>query len=273
MSGSRKRSGKARVRRVRPVLEGLENRLTPSTFQVNTFLDTVAVNLKTGQDASGHVSLRSAIMAADANPASNTIVLPAGTFTLTIPRASGDGAANGDLNIAANVTIQGSKTAQTVIDGNSLDRVFDISSGRVAISNLVIEHGRAVGVGGGLLNSGGTVTLSSVQLFDNVAVGINGAAGSNGASEPILGLPAATVPRGPAARAARSSTRPGRSRWPTASSRPTRRSAGAAATAATVGSAGTSSPWEFWASAVPVAMAAPGPSARAVASSTRPAQA
>ena len=172
MLSFRKRNEKAKVRRLRPALEGLEGRVVLSTFNVNTFSDTVAVNLKTGKDASGNVSLRSAIMAADANPSSDTIVLPAGTFNLTIAPTGGDGSASGDLDIAANLTIKGRTTGQTVIDGNSLDRVFHILSGHVAISNVVIEHGRAVGEGGGILNSGGTVTLTSVQLFDNVAVSL-----------------------------------------------------------------------------------------------------
>jgi len=55
------RNGKARRRGQRPQLEGPEARVTPSTFRVNTLLDTDAVNLKTGKDSSGHVSLRSAI--------------------------------------------------------------------------------------------------------------------------------------------------------------------------------------------------------------------
>ena len=55
-----------------------------STFQVNTTLDTVAVDLRTGKDATGHISLRSAIMAADASGGSSTIKLGKGTYTLTI---------------------------------------------------------------------------------------------------------------------------------------------------------------------------------------------
>ena len=182
MLSFRRRNDKARVRRLSPRLEGLEERVVLSTFKVNTFSDTVAVNLKSGKDASGNISLRSAIMAADANPKSDTIVLPAGTFTLTIPPTGGDGSSSGDLNISANVTIKGSTKGQTIINGNNLDRVFDILGGKVAISNVVIEHGRAVGEGGGILNSGGAVTLTSVQLFDNVAVGRNGATGANGAA-------------------------------------------------------------------------------------------
>jgi hypothetical protein len=50
MLSFRKRSDSANARRSRPVLEGLEGRVTPSTFHVNTFADTVAVNLKTGKE-------------------------------------------------------------------------------------------------------------------------------------------------------------------------------------------------------------------------------
>ncbi len=51
------RNGRLTVR-MRPRLEALEGRVVLSTFRVNTMLDTVAVNLKSGKDASGHVSLR-----------------------------------------------------------------------------------------------------------------------------------------------------------------------------------------------------------------------
>ena len=57
MLSFRKRNDKARVRRLRPRLEGLEERVVLSTFKVNTFADTMAVNLKTGKDASGNISL------------------------------------------------------------------------------------------------------------------------------------------------------------------------------------------------------------------------
>src|SRR5262245_28673665 len=84
--GAMAREGEIRRQRMRacPRLEGLEGRLVMSTFQVNTTLDTAAVKLRTGKDAAGHISLRSAIMAADASGGSNTIKLRSGTFKLTI---------------------------------------------------------------------------------------------------------------------------------------------------------------------------------------------
>ncbi len=166
-------------------LELLESRVALSTFRVNTLLDTVAVNLKTGQDASGHISLRSAIMAANAKPDPDTIILPAGTFTLTIPEAGDDDDSTGDLDIDTNVTIKGKGAGATIIDGNFLDRDFHIFSGKVTISGVTIEHGNASdGDGGGILNSGGKVTLSSVDVVDNVArgFGYSKGTGSSGAA-------------------------------------------------------------------------------------------
>ena len=84
-SPARMRTQDARRRgRFLPLGEALETRRVLSTFKVNTLLDTVAVNFKTGKDASGHISLRSAIEAANSRPNSDTILLPSGTIRLTI---------------------------------------------------------------------------------------------------------------------------------------------------------------------------------------------
>mgnify|MGYP006219854731 CR=1 FL=1 len=45
-------------------IESLEDRTVPATFVVNTTLDTPAEDLFSGTDASGNISLRSAIEAA-----------------------------------------------------------------------------------------------------------------------------------------------------------------------------------------------------------------
>jgi hypothetical protein len=95
-----------------------------STLKVSTTLDTVAVNLKTGKDAAGHISLRSAIMAANAKPNADMIILPKGTFELTLAGAGEDNYATGDLDIKGNLTIKGKNAASTIIDGNKLDRVI-----------------------------------------------------------------------------------------------------------------------------------------------------
>ena len=100
MLSFRKRNDKARVRRNRAALEVLEGRLVLSTFHVNTFADTLAVNPTVSpKDSSGHISLRSAIQFADANPkSSDTIDLQAGTYNLTRPPTGDDGPQDGDLD-------------------------------------------------------------------------------------------------------------------------------------------------------------------------------
>src|SRR5271157_6059376 len=129
--GNRTGNAKRKTTRTCPTLEALEQRLQLSTFRVNTTLDTVAVNLRTGRDSSGHISLRSAIMAADAHGGSNSIIVPAGIFTLTIPGANEDASASGDLDLKGKIKIKGASSASTIIDGNNLDRVFQVLGGNV----------------------------------------------------------------------------------------------------------------------------------------------
>ena len=65
-------------------------------------------------------------MAADAQRGSSSIIVPAGTFTLTIPGANEDASATGDLDLKGKITIKGASATGTVIDGNNLDRVFQV---------------------------------------------------------------------------------------------------------------------------------------------------
>jgi hypothetical protein len=171
----------------RPALECLEPRVVLSTFTVNTVLDSVAKDPKTGgKNASGHISLRSAIQAANARPNADTIILPAGTIALMLSVPGENNAASGDLDIRGSVKITGKGAGKTIIDGNDNDRVFDIFSGNFAISGVTIQHGRAQLEGGGLLNEGGNVPLTNVDLENNVAFGtdrpngFNGSGGSGG---------------------------------------------------------------------------------------------
>ena len=100
---------------------------------------------------------------------------------MTIAGANEDNAATGDLDIKGNVTIKGKRASATIIDGNAIDRVFQILSGRVRLSGLTIQHGQAED-GGGLLNSGGQVTLTAGVVPNNMAFGSPGANGVTGSA-------------------------------------------------------------------------------------------
>jgi hypothetical protein len=178
-------------------IDPLEDRCVPATFRVNTLADTVAVNLVTGQDASGNISLRSAISAANATPGGNTILLTEqGIYRITIPGAGEDLNMTGDFDIlpsGGNLTIENASGGKVAVDGGGLDRVFDINPTAgptptgylVTFQNLTIQDGVAVTTtgnpdgpdasGGGIRALGATsVTLNNVNLLNNSATADGG---------------------------------------------------------------------------------------------------
>jgi len=56
----------------------------------------------------------------------------AGTFLLTIAGTDENAAATGDLDINRSVKIEGKGAGSTIVDGNQLDRVFQVLSGKVS---------------------------------------------------------------------------------------------------------------------------------------------
>src|SRR5512142_490554 len=144
-----------------------------ATFTVNNPGDTAPVpaNCVSG---TGTCTLRAAILAANASAAADTVILPAGTYTLTIPGRNENAAATGDLDIVVAggaLTISGAGAATTIIDAGGLDRVFDISAqSAVIISDVTIRNGNSLGaVGGGILTGGAgiSLTLNNVVISGN----------------------------------------------------------------------------------------------------------
>jgi CSLREA domain-containing protein len=132
----------------RPRLERLEVRSVPATFNVTTTLDVV-------DPADGKRSLREAITAANNLAGADVIVLPAGVYKIALTGAGEDANATGDFDIAGSVTIQGAGTGATVIDGQQLDRVFDVfgtapSSIKVVFAGQTVRNGNVNGHGGGI---------------------------------------------------------------------------------------------------------------------------
>ncbi|MFQ5936823.1 MAG: CFI-box-CTERM domain-containing protein [Acidiferrobacterales bacterium] len=156
---------------------------TPShaaTFTVNSTADTADDNPGNGicADASGLCTLRAAIQEANALAGSDSVVL--GTNTHTLTGAAGDDLAlSGDLDITEDVTITGTGTANTFIDGGGVDRVLDVDPSAagvtVTISALTIRDGNVPGESGGGIRNRGTLDLQNTTLSTNIS-GIDGGA-------------------------------------------------------------------------------------------------
>ena len=155
------------------------------------------------QGPNGNCTLREAVIAAntdtavDACPAgsgADTIVVPAGTYQLSILGPNEDAAATGDLDILAPVTIQGAGQDVSVIDGLQSDHVFHVlaTGGPVTFTDLTITNGLTAAIwnvggdltllrsrvsssrasapfpdGGGILNQNGTLTLVDCLVDGN----------------------------------------------------------------------------------------------------------
>ncbi len=184
----------------------------------------VKVNRDPGLAGNHRCSLRQAIAAVNspglrtpcgrAGRSSNTIVLSAGRYRLSIRPSDTDDNRSGDLNItrARNLTVVGAGSARTVIDASGLgDRVLSIASGaRVTLTNLALRGGHAPngipgapgaggvvcaagggateGAGGGGILNAGTLTLRTTLVSGNTA-GSGGAGGTGGAQTGLAGCP------------------------------------------------------------------------------------
>jgi fibronectin-binding autotransporter adhesin len=129
-------------------------------------------------NSDGDCALREAIQAANTDAAvdacvagsgDDTVVVPSGTYTLTIPGAYEDNNQTGDLDILDNLELSGDGADTTILDGNQLDRVLHIHPGRtVEINDVTVTHGSVEDEsGGGIRNWGGTLTLNDVVLREN----------------------------------------------------------------------------------------------------------
>jgi len=128
----------------------------------------------------GDCSLREAIRAANTNGAmdacpagsgADTINLPSGTYTLSITGMNEEAGLTGDLDIASGLTLAGAGTTSTIVDGNGIDRVFDITGAYVVnFSNVTVRNGNVgSGANGGGFYNYGTLTLNNVIVSNNHA--------------------------------------------------------------------------------------------------------
>lgn len=177
-----------------------------SSYFVDSTADATDKNLGDNScaTAANVCTLRAAIMEANAHPGTDTITLKhlaAGStpdvFKLTIGGKDDEtpDAAIGDLDVTESVNISGFNAAWTVIDGNGKDRIFDLHGGTyVDLTSMTIQNGdtgfnhdgggvraRGVsaslrfvvldnnkgGVGGGIFNGGGQMSLTRVVIKNN----------------------------------------------------------------------------------------------------------
>ncbi len=147
--------------------------------------------------STGTCTLRAAIQETNARGGPDTIVLQPGIYTLTIEGEYESTGATGDLDITDALTIKGMGAQDTRIDGNKLDRVFDIrvgdatevhiegvtitggdvfeegsgirATGRLTIRNSSITANVSSAAGGGIIQQGGTLTIIGSNITANTA--------------------------------------------------------------------------------------------------------
>jgi CSLREA domain-containing protein len=114
-------------------------------------------------------SLREAVIAANATVEHDTILVPAGTYVLSLVGADEDAAATGDLDLIEDVSIVGNPTGGTVIDGNLSDRLVHLNGATVELADLVLIRGSTTGDwygAGGILVESGALTMTRSVLSD-----------------------------------------------------------------------------------------------------------
>ncbi len=146
------------------------------TFTVNSTADEIdaAAGNAICATASGACTLRAAIQEANVVLGTDTIVVPAGTFQLTLVGDGDNAGITGDLDVQQEVEITGAGPDQTIIDGLGADRVFHVINGtRLTLAGVAIVNGAAPGsVGGGLHVETGDeepVALTNVRFGSNSA--------------------------------------------------------------------------------------------------------
>ncbi len=114
-------------------------------------------------------SLREAVIAANDRSGPDTIILQAGTYTLSRPGSGEDFSRTGDLDVRDNLTIAGASRQSTSISVSAsvADRALHlIGAASATVEDVTITGGRPPGDGGCILAESGTMILSDVRVTD-----------------------------------------------------------------------------------------------------------
>ncbi|MBI3770429.1 MAG: right-handed parallel beta-helix repeat-containing protein [Deltaproteobacteria bacterium] len=177
-------------------------------FTVDTTVDDAG--LTACDDATPNdCSLRGAISAANALPGADTVTVPAGTYTLTIPSTDFEGSnANGDLDVTDDLTLSGAGAATTIIQAcapvspattcTGINRVLDVDPSErfpskgitAAISGVTIRNGHmdayADHSGAGIRNHATFLTISDSIVTGNSATAHGGGISQEGGTLTVL---------------------------------------------------------------------------------------
>lgn len=144
-----------------------------ATFVVDSVADYSDANLGDGICASslGECTLRAAIHEANSLAGPDTIIVPTGTYPISVR-----------LTISDDVTIQGDGAEQTIIDGQDITDIFlvgrfDSTTGasHLTLEDLTIANGHSddsvIGAAGGIfVGRGSELTLNRIHVRDNWSV-------------------------------------------------------------------------------------------------------
>lgn len=142
--------------------DGIEVQAIPRDYTVTKTEDTA------DGSCDEDCSLREAIIAANLNPGKETIIVPQGTYILSIPGEEEQEGLTGDLDIVDDFILLGSDAATTIIDADGLDRVLDLSVNTGHIIGFTVRNG-FVGneLGGGIYHRSGELRIDNSIISDN----------------------------------------------------------------------------------------------------------
>ncbi|MGE3778455.1 MAG: hypothetical protein AB7F89_14815, partial [Pirellulaceae bacterium] len=166
--------------------EGLEPRWLLASLTVDTALDvldgntTSVANLISTPGSDGRISLREAVIAANATPGEDTIqfaqVLDGTSIQLSIANPPGEDnlQQTGDLEVWDDLVVEGNGQSATVIHAGGpavSDRIFDVLGGAsLTVTSLTLTGGRpAFGSGGAVLVTDSNLILQNTSVTNNSA--------------------------------------------------------------------------------------------------------
>jgi hypothetical protein len=173
-------------------------RLPPAQAGGNIIGDTTVAELA----VNGKCSLRQAVQSANlhapvdtcaGHAGPNTIVMPAGTFALTIHKTGPNDNTSGGLNLTSDITLGPNPCAgfcfSTVITGGPGwdDQIIRVSNNAlVTLTGLTIQGGNSADDGGGVQADGSTLVITGTVLYANRANDKGGGLYSNNSNTTII---------------------------------------------------------------------------------------